>query len=186
MGMNGEALKPYCTLILLRHRGTTNSMDQNWGQRLLRVLGWKDPDSVSTEETDSLFHHHTKQQQVGSLVSRDQLRKLHKQQRVPIPEPKIDTAGLGMEPLENALEFVHDRIGKMHPMLLHPWKHCTISLGPNQWEALRCETMSMILTTTTTITTTTELYYHRPRTKYTLTEKRFLPCLMNTILLFRQ
>ena len=61
------------------------------------------------EETDSLFHHHTKQQQVGSLVSRDKLRKLQNQQRVPIPEPKMDTAGLGMKPLENAPEFVRDR-----------------------------------------------------------------------------
>jgi Protein of unknown function (DUF1604) len=74
----------------------------NVGNRLLRVLGWREGNLAAYVPATEL----EQESQSSSLLSKKRLRKVQLQQkRVQIPPPKLDTCGLGYEPYQNAPEF---------------------------------------------------------------------------------
>lgn len=81
----------------------------NVGKRLLRVLGWREGGAYVPEDDRVAFsssHEKTNIDEKGLVLSRKRLRKIELQQkRVRIPQPKLDTCGLGFEPYEDAPEF---------------------------------------------------------------------------------
>lgn len=76
---------------------------KNVGLRLLRKLGYREGSSSAYVQDHFAGFHHVDEQQV---LSKKRLRKVQLQQeRVSIPEPKLDLSGLGYEPFQDAPEF---------------------------------------------------------------------------------
>ena len=82
----------------------------NMGRQLLRALGWRESSSsafVPSKNSLDSDHHHQEEQ---LYLSARRLRKIRLSQvKVEIPQPKLDTAGLGFERFANAPEFQRDR-----------------------------------------------------------------------------
>ncbi|CAB9500398.1 patch domain-containing protein TGH homolog [Seminavis robusta] len=86
----------------------------NVGNRLLRVLGWREgnsaayvPDAtINTAKATDTCTANQSTPESSVLLSKKRLRKVQLQQkRVKIPPPKLNTCGLGYEPYQNAPEF---------------------------------------------------------------------------------
>ena len=89
----------------------------NVGQRLLRVLGWREGAESAFVPAEDRFagmpatheQGNNTEEEIEHLTKR-RLRKIRvQQQRVKIPQPKLDTAGLGFDPFQNAPEFLAAR-----------------------------------------------------------------------------
>ncbi|GAX25055.1 G patch domain-containing protein 1 [Fistulifera solaris] len=82
----------------------------NVGWQLLRALGWRESSSsafVPSAKLSTLDADNTEEQ---LYLSAKRLRKIQLSQiRVEIPQPKLDTAGLGFQRFANAPEFERDR-----------------------------------------------------------------------------
>jgi len=75
------------------------------GRRLLRLLGWRDGSTAYVPQQDTQQQHDLKDEQ-EIMLSQRRIRKIQlQQQRVQIPQPKLDTTGLGFEPYKDAPEF---------------------------------------------------------------------------------
>lgn len=90
---------------------------QNVGNRLLRLLGWREGGSTAYVPTNTEHEPHgedsrsdddkKEEEEVHRVLSQKRLRKIQLQQQkhARIPEPKLDTCGLGYEPYKDAPEF---------------------------------------------------------------------------------
>lgn len=93
-------------------------VNRNLGEQLLRVWGWREGAESAFVPTNSEERFAGIESSAGDndddeetkQLSKRQLRKIQFQQkRAQIPQPKLDTAGLGFEPFEDAPEFKRHR-----------------------------------------------------------------------------
>jgi hypothetical protein len=93
----------------------TVDVPKNVGSQLLRRLGWREGSTSAyiSDEADTLHDASSTSRKSPSPKRRRRIR-LH-QERVRIPQPKLDTCGLGYEPFQDAPEFRrhHDRRRKL-------------------------------------------------------------------------
>jgi G patch domain-containing protein 1 len=103
----GEAKQRQPTLALLSGAVVPPT---NIGRQLLRTLGWRESSSsafVPSAKHDTLDADNNEEQ---LYLSTKRLRKIQLGQvKVEIPQPKLDTAGLGFQRFTNAPEFERDR-----------------------------------------------------------------------------